>query len=454
MTKKIADITIIGGGPGGYVAGPLAKSKGLDVVCIEKEVLGGVCLKWGCMPTKSLVSVSRCIDMVKRSSIYGLEVEGYKLDFPKIMERCRKHVKMLEDGCVNKFKKLGIDLIMGTGSIKDENTVRVVTNECKSLEIESRYIIVDTGSQSVEIPPMRFSEEGIIDHKGALSMDELPRSILIIGGGTMGCEFANLFSNFGVKVTIVELLPRMLNIVDNDVWEVLQRDFQSRGIEMISGEKIVNFNKNGSGFKCRLSSGKRIDAQKILLTAGRKPNSDGIGLKENSVKLSDYGHILVDRYLQTSVPSIYALGDVIGGNLAHVARREGEVVIDNIMGNRKAMDYRVVPWVIYTNIEIAGVGINETEAKRKGIPYKVAKSPFKSNGKAMVSDETEGFVKILIDEQSRTILGSQIIGVGASDLINEICLAMQSNIKIDDISEMIHAHPTLGETVLKVTQSL
>jgi dihydrolipoamide dehydrogenase len=452
--KKSTDLTIIGGGPGAYVAGPLAKSKGLEVVCVEKEILGGVCLKWGCMPTKSLASVSKCMDMVKKSSDYGINVSEYSLDFLKVMRRCKRHVKMLEEGCVSKFKNMGIEMIMGTGTVKDKNTVKVMTNEGQSLEIETRYIILDTGSLSVEIPPMKLSEQGILDHKGVLSLNELPESMIIVGGGTMGCEFANIFSNFGVKITIVELLPVILNSIDADVRKVLENDFQKRGIDIITGEKLVSFKKNNSGFICELSSGRKINTQKILLTAGRKPNSEGIGLEENSVKKTEYGIIVVDKYLQTSVPSIYAIGDVIGGNLAHVARKEGEVVIDNILGNKKAMDYRVVPWVIYTNVEIAGVGITEMEAREKNIPYKVASSSFRSNGKALVSDETEGFAKILIDEKTRTILGSRIIGSNASDLINEICLAMKCKIQIDDISDMIHAHPTLGEAVLKVARSL
>lgn len=452
--KKSTDVAIIGGGPGAYVAAPLAKSKGLEVICVEKEVLGGICLKWGCMPTKSLASVSKCLDMVKKSLDYGVNVPGYSLDFQKVMDRCRKHVKMLEDGCVSKFKKMGIELIMGTGTVKDKNTVKVITNEGRSLEIETRYIILNTGSLSVEIPPMKLSEEGILDHKGALSLDELPESMLIVGGSTMGCEFANIFSNFGVKITIVELLPVILNNVDADVREVLENDLRKRGIDIITGDKVTGYKKNNSGFICELSSGRKINAQKILLTAGRRPNSEGLGLEENDVKRDEYGSVAVDKYLQTSVPNIYAIGDVRGGNLAHIARKEGEVVIDNILGNKRAMDYRVVPWVIYTNVEIAGVGITEKEAREKKIPYKVASSPFKSNGKAMVSDETEGFVKILIDEKTRTILGCQIIGSNASDLMNEICLAMQCNIKIDDVSDMIHAHPTLSETVLKVAQSL
>jgi len=452
--KKSTDVTIIGGGPGGYVAAPLAKSKGLEVICVEKEVLGGVCLKWGCMPTKSLVSVSKCLDMVKKSSDYGVNVSGYSLDFQKVMQRCRKHVKMLEDGCVSKFKKIGVELIMGTGKVKDKNTIEVLTSEGQLLEIESRYIILDTGSTSVEIPPMKLSEEGILDHKGALSLDELPESMLIVGGSTMGCEFANIFSNFGVKVTIVELLPVILNSVDADIREVLEDDLQRRGIDIITGEKVTGYKKNSSGFICELSGGRKINTQKILLTAGRKPNSEGIGLGENNVKKAKNGSVVVDEYLQTSVPGIYAIGDVRGGNLAHVARKEGEVVVDNILGNKIPMDYRVVPWVIYTGLEIAGVGITEKEAREKNIPYKVANSSYKSNGRALVSDETEGFVKILIDEKTRNILGSQIIGANASDLINEICLAMQCNIKIDGISEMIHAHPTLGEGVLKVARSL
>ncbi len=453
MKKIEKDLTIIGGGPGGYVAGPMAAAAGLSVACVEKEVLGGVCLKWGCMPTKSLASVSHRIDILNHLETYGISGKGFSLDFSKVMERTGRHVAALESGCVSKFSKMGIDLHMGFGSLHDDKTVLVEPKEGEPFLIESKNILIDTGSVSVEVPPFAYDDPDILSNRGILSLKELPGSILIIGGGVMGCEFANIFSNFGVKITMVEMLPRLLATVDEDVSALIQADFEKRGIEMHFNTCVESYRRTAEGFECKLADGNDIKAEKVLVVVGRKPNTSGLNLEKAGIRTGARGQILVDECLRTSASSIYAVGDVIGGTLAHVSRLEGEIVARHILGEKRTMDYDVVPWSIFTSLEISGVGLTEQEAKKRGIEYRSTISPFKSNGKALVSDEYEGFVKTLIEESGK-ILGAQIIGPHSSDLIHELALAKFVGATAEDIGRMIHVHPTLAEAVLKTAQQL
>ncbi len=451
MKQLTKDVVIIGGGPGGYVAGPILASKGLSVACVEREVLGGTCLKWGCMPTKSLVSVSACIDKINHADTYGITAGPWSLDFEKTMERTNGHVKKLESGCVSKFNKVGIDLFMGFGSFVDEKTVRVDPNEGEPFEIKAKHIIIDTGSSSATIPPFN-DDADIMTNREALSMNSLPESLLIIGGGVIGCEFANIFANFGVKVTMVELMDRILPPVDADVADLMQQELSGLGVDIQLGTKVESYTKKNNGYTCKLSNGKTIETEKIMVVVGRRPNSDKIGLENTEIKTNQKGHIQVDSYLKTAVNHIYAMGDVIGGTLAHVSRMEGEIVAKNILGENLPMDYKVVPWSIFTNLEISGVGVTEQKAKEQGVDYLVSVSKFSSNGKAMVSDEMDGFVKLIADKHTKKILGVQIIGPHASDLIHEMALAIHCDLTTTSVSSMIHVHPTLAEAVLKACQ--
>ena len=361
--KQIAkDVVIIGGGPGGYVAGPILAAEGLSVACVEREVLGGTCLKWGCMPTKSLVSVSACIDKINHAETYGIKVGSWDLNFGKTMARTKGQVKVLEDGCISKFNKSGIDLFMGFGSFVDEHTVRVDPNEGEPFEIKAKHIIIDTGSSSMNIPPFN-DDPDIMTNREALSMDNLPGTLLIIGGGVIGCEFANIFTNFGVKVTMVELMDRILPPVDADVADLMQKELSGMGVDIQLGTKVESYAKKSNGYTCILSNGKTIETEKIMVVVGRRPNSDKIQLGNTSIQTNRRGHILVDQNLRTAAEHIYAIGDVIGGTLAHVSRMEGEIVAKNILGDNIPMDYKVVPWSIFTNLEISGVGNHRTEGK-------------------------------------------------------------------------------------------
>lgn len=454
MKTITKDFTIIGGGPGGYVAGPIAAAAGLSVACVEKEVLGGVCLKWGCMPTKSLAAVSQCMDKFREAGKFGIRVGEYSLDFEAVMQRMKNHVATLEAGCVSKFAKSGIDLFMGTGSLVDPHMVLVTPKDGEPFLIASKNILIDTGSTSANVPPFPYGDPGILTNKEILSLDTIPKDLMIVGGGVMGCEFANIFANLGSRVTIVELLPRLLSTVDKDIAMVIEQDFRERGIEMFFETKVESCVRNENGFTCTLSSEATLHPEKILVVVGRKPCSSNIGLESAGIKTDKRGCIAVDEYLGTTASSVCAIGDVIGGTFAHVSRMEGEVVVANILGRRKAMDYTVVPWAIFTSLEIAGVGLTEQDALKQEIPYDMAIAPFKSNGKAMVSDEGKGFVKTIVHRDSRKILGTQIVGPHASDLIHEMALAIKVGATAEDVSGMIHVHPTLAEAVLKTVQQL
>ena len=453
MKSLTKDVVIIGGGPGGYVAGPILASRGLSVSCVELEVLGGTCLKWGCMPTKSLASVSSCIDKINNAEKYGIATGSWKLDFGKAVERTKDHVNKLECGCESKFESKSIDLFMGFGSLKDANTVLVQPNEGEAFEIKAKHIIIDTGSASVKIPPF-LDDPDIMDNKDILSMDKLPESILIVGSGVIGCEFANILVNFGSKVTMVELMDRVLPPVDEDVAALTEEELRKLGVDIELGTKVDSYEKKDGEYICKLTNGKTVKAEKILVVVGRCPNSADIGLENTKVRVNSKGHIIVDEKLRTDEPSIYAMGDVIGGTLAHVARMEGEIVARIITGEELTMDYKVVPWAIFTNLEIGGVGLTEQKAKEQGLDYVVSVSKFKSNGKAMVSDEDKGFVKVIADRQTKEIIGAQIIGPHASDLIHEMALAIKCGLTAPFVSSMIHVHPTLAEAVLKACQQL
>ncbi|MEA4970074.1 MAG: dihydrolipoyl dehydrogenase [Candidatus Pelethousia sp.] len=447
------DVVIIGGGPGGYVAGPILAAGGLSVACVEMEVIGGTCLKYGCMPTKSLAAVSACIEKVKHADRYGLTIGAWEVDYPAAMERAHTHVKKLAAGCESKFAKCGIAVFKGHGALKDEHTVLVTPYEEEPFEIEADKIILDVGSRSAQIAPFG-SDPAILTNKEILALDELPRSLLIVGSGVMGCEFACIYANFGTKVTMVEFMDRVLPPVDADIAALMQEKLEAMGIELELGTKVESYEKKDGLYRCKLANGKSVEAEKVLVVVGRTPNSDDIGLENIAIQTTGRGHICVDEHLRTASPSIYAIGDVIGGTFAHVSRLEGEYVAKNILGADIAMDYRVVPWAIFTSLEVAGVGFTEQQAKKQGVAYTASVAKFSANGKAMVSDEGEGFVKVLAEPQNKRILGAQIIGPHASDLIHEMALAIKCNLSAQDISAMIHVHPTLAETVLKACQEI
>ncbi len=447
------DLAVLGGGPGGYVASIRASKMGLKTAVIERDYLGGVCMNCGCIPTKTLYHVAFILNEIKKAKDFGIDVSEPKLDFKKTMARKDQIIEMQRKGLQSHFKKNNIELIKGSGRIIARDRVAVRTLDSQEIEVEAKNIIIATGSSAANVKPFDLSEKGVVDNAGILSIEEIPKSLLIIGGGVIGSEFANIFSSLGTKVTIIELLPRILSTEDEDVSKVIYNVFRKKGIEIFTDTVIEKVEKSGDDFICTTSGGNKITADKVLISVGRRPNSSDIGIEKAGVEVDQKGYIKVDSHLRTNIDGIYAVGDVIGGlQLAHVASEEGKIAAENIAGKNKEMDYSVVPWAVFTSPEIGTVGINEAQARKKNIKVCTGIFPFSSSGKAYISGETEGFIKVVTDSETGEILGAQMVGPRATELVHEIAVAMKGEILVDDLVSTIHAHPTFSESVLEAAE--
>jgi len=453
MSTKKVDLVVLGGGPGGYVASIRASKLGLATVVIEKEHLGGVCLNCGCIPTKTLYHIALTLEEIRKAKNFGIDVSLPKLDFKKVMTIKDRIIETQRISIAFHFKKNNVELIKGVGKIVAKGRVLVETSSNQNIEIEAKNIIIATGSSASNVEPFDLSEDGIMDNVKILSLKEIPQSLLIIGGGIVGSEFANMFSSFGAKVTIVEMLPGILSTEDEEVSELIYKIFRKKGIDIFTNSKVESFKKSGKKFLCTTSGGDKIIADKILISAGRKPNSAGIGIEEAGIEVDSKGYIKVDSHLRTNVEGIYAVGDVIGGlQLAHVASEEGKIAAENIAGKVKKMSYDVIPWAVFTTPEIGSVGLNEVQAKEKNIKVCTGVFPFSSSGKAYISGETEGFIKIVTNSETGEILGARMIGPRASDLVHEVAVAMKGELLVDDLALTVHSHPTLSEAVMEAAE--
>ncbi len=453
MSEKNYDLAVLGGGPGGYVAAIRAKKLGIDVVVIEKENLGGVCLNSGCIPTKALAHTTDVIEAIKKASELGINITDTTIDFLKVMDRKDKVVQMNRSGLEFNFKKNQIDIIRGEGRLVSRNKIAVKENNGDMTEVNAKNIIIATGSYASSVPPFILDNEGILDNIGILGLKKFPETMLVVGGGVVGCEFSSIFATLGTKVTMVELMPRILLNEDEEVSELIKKVFTKKGIKIFTSVTVENVSRENDRYVCRLSNGETITVDKVLISVGRKPNSDNIGLKEAGVETDGKGFIKTDKYLRTNIDNIFAIGDVIGGyQLAHVASAEGLLVVDNVLNKNKEMKYNVIPWAVFTNPEIGTVGLNKKQAEEKGYEVCMGLFPFRNSGKAVAIQENEGFIKIFTDASTGEILGSTIIGPRASDLIHEVALAMSGELTVDQIAETIHAHPTLSEAVMETAE--
>lgn len=453
MTDERFDIAILGAGPGGYVGAIRAAKLGLKVAVIEKYHLGGVCLNWGCIPTKALYHIAHTLEEIEKASAFGIEVNKPKLDFLKVMTRKDDVVKMLRSGIGFHFNSKNIKLVSGEGKLISNDTILVKKEDGKEEKIEAKNIIIATGSSANNVPPFDLSEEGVMDNTGVLSLKKLPESLAVVGGGVVGCEFANIFASFGTRVTIVELLPRILATEDEEVSKVIHKVLRKKGINIHTSVKVEKCNRDGNVFKLKLSEGNELEVEKILVSVGRGPNSSGIGLEDLGVNTNERGFIKVTDRMQTNIPNVYAIGDVVGGlQLAHVASEEGKIAAEVIAGKDKKMDYSVIPWAVFTSPEIGTVGLNAAQAREKGFNVGVGNFPFANSGKAFITGETEGFVNIVTNKDTGEILGAQIVGPRASDMVHEVAVAMKGNVFVEDLASTIHSHPTLSEVVLEAAE--
>ena len=438
------DVAVIGAGPAGYVAAIRAAQLGGKVCVIEKEHLGGTCLNRGCIPSKAIITSVKLLSLIKVASSFGIDVQGYQVNFPKVISRKDEIVMRLRQGIGALFKSKKIDLKNGEGKVVQPTRV-LLGNE----EIEAKNLIIATGSEPLELPQFKFDGEKILSSTHILELKEVPKSLLILGGGVIGCEFACVWLELGVRVSIVEMMPNILPTEDKELGKRMALIMKKKGIEILTDTKVESIEKNNDGILAKLSNGNTMQKERVLVSVGRSFNSSRLGLEELGVKI-ERGRIQVDEYLRTSIPNIYAAGDVIGGLLlAHVASHEGLVSAENALGGNKKVNYTVVPNCIFTDPEIGSVGHTEDTARQKGYEVKVGRFPFMALGKAHALGETEGFVKLIGDAKTGRILGGQILGPHATDLIAEVALAMKLESTMEELEETIHAHPTLAEGAME-----
>jgi len=448
------DVVVIGAGPGGYPAAIRAAQRGAKVAVVEKEKVGGTCLNWGCIPTKALLASAELIAHAREAEKFGVKITGIEPDWTAIQERKQKITDTLVGGILQLLKANGITLVEGTGSITADKNVLVKTAGGE-VTLEAGNIIIATGSDPAELPTFDFSKPAVMTSTDALALDHVPKSLIIVGSGVIGSEFACVFSTLGTEIVMVELMARMLPTEDSRVAKQMRSTFRKAGIDIkteTTVEEVLEYRDDG--IKVKLSSGEEIEAEKLLVSIGRKFNSAGLGLEDLGVDADERGRIMVNDKMETTVPGIYAIGDVIGGILlAHTATFEGLVAAENATGGNATIDYTVVPACIFTIPEIGSVGLNADKAAEQGIEVNVSRFSFGALGKALAMGEDYGFVQLVIDAKTDKILGAQIMGPHASDLVHEVAIAMKMGATAEDIATTIHAHPSLPEAIMEAAEA-
>jgi dihydrolipoamide dehydrogenase len=446
-------IVIIGGGPGGYVAAIRAAQLGAQVTVIEEDKVGGTCLHRGCIPTKSWVASVQVYEKIQKAREYGIVLEGEtRWDFQKLLERTRSVVDLQHRGIRNLFKNWGIELLEGRGRLVDSKTVEVTLKEGKTVRVQTDRIILATGSRPSRLPLFPFDGQTVLTSDDALVLNQIPKTLLIVGAGVSGCEFACIFRLLGTKVTIVEMLPRCLSTEDEEIAAVLEREFKKTGIELLCNQRIESMQRTQNGaMVARLSDGQEIRADRVLVTIGRAYNTKDLGLETVGIGLGPRGQILVNEYMETPIPGVYAIGDVVGPPmLAHKASREGIIAVEHVLGTDPSkMDYRTIPSGTFTVPEIGSVGLTEQQALDKGYTLRIGRFHFRGLAKSHVIGEITGMIKVVSDAQNDRILGVHIIGPHATDLIHEAAVAMGLGAKTADMAQIVHAHPTLSEALLE-----
>ena len=455
-------IVILGAGPGGYVAAIRAAQLGARVTVIESHALGGVCLNWGCIPSKALLGVVELGDKVKKAGAMGLHVAGpVTYDLAQMVARKNQVVTGLVKGIATLFKAWNIEYVEGRGVLTDRQHVHVEMTDGGERSITADSIIIATGSSWPNLPQFPIDGRQILTSQQLLDLTLIPGRLLIIGGGVEGCEFAALYSGLGTGVTIVELMERVLPLEDEDVSSMMTRELKKRSVTVITGTTVERLERETAAVTVRLKDGQTIEAEVVLVSVGRGLNSRGIGLEELGVQTGRRGEILVNAQMETSVPGVYAIGDVTGkAMLAHVASAQGKVAVEHILGHRAAMQYDVVPAGIFTLPEIGRVGLTEAQARERHEAtgdasnggLKIGRFRYTALGKAQATGETTGFCKVIADAQSGKILGVHIVGAHAADLIHEAALAMQLGATVSQLAAMIHAHPTLAEAMMEAAE--
>ncbi|UII28561.1 dihydrolipoyl dehydrogenase [Fulvivirga maritima] len=452
MSKKY-DLLVLGSGPGGYVAAIRASQLGLKVGVIEKESLGGICLNWGCIPTKALLKSANVFEYISHSEDYGITIKDAKADLNAMVKRSRGVAEGMSKGIQFLFKKNKIDAIMGFGKLVPGKKIEV-TGEDGTVETYSAdHIIVATGGRSRELPNLPIDNEKIIGYRKALVLDKLPKKMVVVGSGAIGVEFAYFYNAIGVEVTIVEYLPRIVPVEDEEVSKTLERSFKKAGINILTNAEVTNVDTKGKGCKATVKTQKGeevIECDVVLSAVGISTNLEGIGLEDVGVA-TDKGKVLVDDYYKTNIPGIYAIGDIVHGPaLAHVASAEGIICVEKIAGETpQPLDYTNIPGCTYCTPEVASVGFTEAKAKEAGYDIKVGKFPFSASGKASAAGAKEGFVKLIFDAKYGELLGAHMIGNNVTEMIAEIVTARKLETTGHEIIKAVHPHPTMSEAVME-----
>jgi dihydrolipoamide dehydrogenase len=456
MAQKTYDVIVIGGGPGGYVCSIRLGQLKQKVLCVEKDEVGGVCLNWGCVPSKAIIATSHTFDKVKNGPSYGLLADNPRIDANKLQDWKEGIVKKLTGGIRGLFRGNGVELVYGDARVTGPKTVTVQTREGQTETVEAtKGIVVATGSSTIEIPSFKFDGKKIIGAKESVSLREIPRRLLVIGGGIIGMELGGAYQRLGSDLTVVEALPKILNGVDADLAAVVEKAYVKHGAKIFKGAKALGYEYQSDGsVAVRVEVGGRAETivtDLVLVAVGMRPNGAGVGLEELGVKV-EKGFVPTDATGQTNVPGIYAIGDCSSMPLlAHKASKEGEVVAEILAGHRAAKDWASMPAAIFTDPEIATTGLSEEQAKAKGIEIRVGKFPFSALGRAMAVNETDGFIKVVADKATHELLGVHIVGPEATDLISEGALALEMHAFLEDVGLTVHPHPTLGEGMMEAS---
>jgi dihydrolipoamide dehydrogenase len=444
-----SDMAVIGAGIGGYVAALRAAQLGAKVVLIEKDKVGGVCLNWGCIPTKTLLRTAEVLSIAQEASKYGVAVGEVSLDWAAAQKRKERVVNRLTGGVKLLLERAGVLLLPGTARFVSPSALEVV-REKGTERVEATDYVIATGSRAASLPIAGLDTPDVLTSDDALALDSLPQSLLVLGAGPIGVEFATLFRGCGVQVTLVEILPRVIPTLDADLGTEVERALKRAKVKLYTASKVTKAEEGAHGHAVTIESDSEeilLEVDRILLAVGRRPNVEEIGLTSAGVAVEERG-IKVDDHMRTNVPHVYAVGDVTGGMLlAHVAMHEGMVAAENALGHERAMSYDSVPSCVFTWPEVATVGLSEEQARQRGYDVQVGKFPFRANGKALAHGEYDGLVKIVADSEYGQILGVHIVGPHASDLIQEATMALTLEATLDEFDATIHPHPTLTEAL-------
>lgn len=453
--KESFDVVVIGSGPGGYIGAIRAAQLGLKTAVIEKDkTYGGTCLNVGCIPSKALLQSSEFYHEATHDfADHGIQIDQVKLDLATMMKRKNKIVSDLTGGIEFLFKKNKITGLKGTGRILDPHTVEITNATGEKQQVEAKNIIIATGSVPVELPFLKYDEKTILSSTGALSLDYVPKEMLVVGGGVIGLEMTSVWARLGTKVTVIEFADKICNMMDQDCVNILLRSMKKLGVTFMTSTKVTGSRSIGGRVELdyeSIADGKKssVQADVVLVSTGRKPFTEGLGLENAQIEKDDRGRVKINSHYQTQHPHIFAIGDVtVGPMLAHKAEEEGVAVAEFIATGYGHVNYDTVPSVVYTHPEIAAVGLTEAEAQKAGIEVAVGKFPFAANGRAKARGATEGFVKIIADKKTDRIIGGHIVGAGASELLGEIVVAMEFGGSSEDLARSFHSHPTMSEVV-------